>query len=134
MPLDLEVEILVKRMRGGEHAQLAGRAGVALADHLCERLAGELALQVPEGNVERREREMGDSASIAVPPGLFADVVPDPDVLERILADQLFSPAADERHRRAGARRKLRDRLAPADGTIRGLHPDEREITRPGVR
>src|SRR5262249_7134751 len=118
VPLGLVLDRLVERVRRGDHRQTLA---MSTSEQVHERLAEQLALQVPERDVERRERKGRGAAAVAVPPSLRLDLPPDVDVLHRVAADDELRHLVDQPLGRARRARELRDRLAPADGAIVGL-------------
>ena len=90
----------------------------ASAEELEDRLAGKFAHQVPDGDVDGGDRRHADALA---PPGMGATVhlLPDPGIVERILADH---------HRRVifidglFHKRGRERRIADADGAVGGLH------------
>src|SRR5207244_10992259 len=66
--------------------------------------------------------------AVAVPPGLRLERAPDRDVLDRVAADDVRRHPFDDRLRREGRLRELRDRLAPADLPVVGRELDEAQM------
>src|SRR5438309_598301 len=92
-----------------------------------DRGAEELALDVPEGDVDRAYREARDAAVVPVPPRLVAERLPDRVRVERVRADDVLGHSFDDRLRREARLRELGDRFAPPnDPVLRGdLHSTE---------
>ena len=65
---------------------------VGAAEELRDGDAEQLALQIPERDVDRREREGRDAAAVAVPPGPPPAAPPDVDVVERVAPDDELAP------------------------------------------
>src|SRR5207245_2981502 len=85
---------------------------------------------VPQRNVDGRESEVRNAAAIRIPPRLLADVMPDADVVQRVLADQIIRECCYDHRSRAGARGKLSDGLSPADGSVGRLNAYESQVAR----
>src|SRR5260221_9266341 len=98
------------------------------AQQLDNRNAQELALDVPQRDVDRGHGVARDPTVVAVPPHLVSERVPDRDVVERILADHPLGHAFDDRFDREVRLGKLGDRLAPADNAIVGRDLDQAQV------
>ena len=62
-----------------------------------ERLTQELALQIPERDVDGAERERRDASLIAVPPGVSLDAPPQFRVFQWALVQEQRGQALDQR-------------------------------------
>ena len=88
----------------------------------------ELALDVPQRDVDGRDRVAGDAAVVAVPPHLVAEGMPDGDVVERVPADHARGHAFDDGLDREVRLRELGDRFTPAHDAVVGRDLDEAEM------
>src|SRR5207245_5459055 len=106
------------------------------AEQLKDRSTEDLALYVPERDVDRADCVARDAAFVSVPPGLVVERLPDRVRVEGIVADHTLGHSVDDRLRREARLRELGDGLAPSDNAVLGrdLHqakvPERVEIVR----
>ena len=126
MPVGLLLQARSRRMRARD-----GRESrvVCAAEQLHDGYPEELALEVPERDVDRGEREGRDAAAVPVPPGAPSAAPPDVDVVERVASDdELVGDPVDHRLGRPACVGPRRDRLSPADGPVVRLDAAEGQM------
>ena len=100
------------------------RASEQVTDAATERLA----LEVPQGDVDRGDGVGGDPAAVAVPPRPILESPPDCVGVYRVGADDELVEAVDERGDRGIGLGELGDRLAPADLAVVGGQLDQAQV------
>src|SRR6267378_957860 len=122
--LDHPADVLVMGVARGDRGELLVD-GAPQEPH--DRGAEELALDVPERDVDRAYREARDAAVVPVPPGLIAERLPYRVRVERVGADDALGHSFDDHFRREARLGELGDRFAPTDDPVvrRDLHQTE---------
>ena len=95
---------------------------------LADRQPQRLALQVPQGHIERAHAK-GRNPFRAVPPDMGQHLVPGALHIASVLADQQRrQPLLDNQLRRQRGLAKLRNTLAPTDRAVIGLDPRQGDV------
>ena len=112
--------------RGDRRESIVDRS----AEQIAHAAPEGLALEVPHGDVDRRDGVRCQPAAVAVPPGAVLESAPDDFGLHRILADDELVEAIDQGGDGRVGLGELGDCLTPPDGAVVGGQLDQAQVTR----
>ena len=120
--------LVVQALVEGMGARYGGEAVAPSApDEVDDGLAEELALQVPQSDVDGADGKRCWAALVAIPPGMLVELAPQGDVLHRVCAQQLFAHRFDDPRRGPGGLGELGDGLTPAHRAVVRLYRAKRQ-------